>query len=275
MTDAVSTRLVTGEHRIYNTITHQTDAPSAARPSWDTEWITLATTKRPEHQTKPVADTGASDRLRAWFKQCEPTTVPSLDSVGDRQTSDMYGQDNQTSTRDIRAGAARQTYQTRDIPSIAFMDTFAGLTHDAAVEQLHHDIDAITHMGDKEVIGKLASRGLAGVAKRLRYLYDVTEEGEEDVKLDSLRGFATLMIKNRDMHLPQITVTDDGLIQAVWKHPRQGTLVMDFQESGDVEFTLLYGRWDQGTKRRKLSGELHPDQAILHVGHFVRDVMRT
>lgn len=130
-------------------------------------------------------------------------------------------------------------------------------------------------MDDKEVINELAANGLAGVAKRLTYLYDVTEEGEEDVKLDSLRGFATLMIKNQNMHLPQITVTDGGLIQAVWKHPRQGTLVMDFQESGDVEFTLLYGRWDQGTKRRSLSGELHPDQAMQHVGYFVHKTMRT
>ena len=107
------------------------------------------------------------------------------------------------------------------------------------------------------------------------YLYDVTEEDEEDIKLDSLRGFAAFMIKNRGMYPPQITVTDDGLIQAVWKHPRQGTLVMDFQESGDVKFTLLYGRWDQGTKRHKLSGELHPDQAMLHVGYFIHKIMGT
>lgn len=143
------------------------------------------------------------------------------------------------------------------------------------IRQPDSDIEDMARMDDKEVIAKLVASGLAGVAERLAYLYDVTEEDEGAIKLDSMRSFAALMIKNRDIHMPQITVTDDGLIQAVWKRPRQGTLVMDFQESGDVEFTLLYGRWDQGAKRHKLSGELHPDQAMLHVGHFMYDVMET
>lgn len=234
-----------------------------------------ATDERLRHRPESGVDTGVPDESQALFEQYVSTAVLSSDSVGDCQTLDMYGQDDQTSTRYVVADAARQTYRTRDIPSTVFVGALVGLTYGMAIRQLHRDIDAIAHMDDKDVIDKLAAKGLAGVAERLRYLYDVTEEDEENIKLDSLRGFATLVIKNRDMHLPQITVTDDGLIQAVWKRPRQGTLVMDFQESGDVEFTLLYGRWDQGTKRRKLSGELHPDQAMLHVGHFVRAVMRT
>ena len=202
-------------------------------------------------------------------------TTDSMDPAGDRQILNMYGQDDQTSTRGARVGDASQAYWTGHVSSTAFMGALVGLTGGMAFKKPHHDIEAITHMGDKEVIDKLSAWGLAGIAERLRYLYDVTGEDEEDIKLDSLRGFAILMIKNRDMHLPQITITDDGLIQAVWRHPRQGTLVMDFQESGDAEFTLLYGRWDQETKRRKLSGELHPDEVMLHVGHFVRDVMGT
>ena len=202
-------------------------------------------------------------------------TMPNTSILVDRQTLDMSGQDNQISTRNIWLDAARYTRQPRVISNMALIDTSLGWTHGMVVRQPHHDVEAITRMDDKEVIAKLAASGLAGVAERLAYLYDVTEEDEEAIKLDSLRGFAALMIKNRDIHLPQITITDDGLIQAVWKRQRQGTLVMDFQESGDVEFTLLYGRWDQGTKRHKLSGELHPDQAMLHVGHFVHDVMET
>ena len=227
-----------------------------------------ATSERLGYRTKSGVDTGVPDELRVSFEQYTSTAKIPSDSIGDSQTMDMYGQDYQTSTRHVVADAARLT---RDTSSTAF----GGLTYGMAARQLHRDIDAITHMDDKGVINELAARGLAGIAKRLEYLYDVTEEDEEDIKLDSLRGFATLVIKNRDMHLPQIAVTDDGLIQAVWKHPRQGTLVMDFQESGDVEFTLLYGMWDQGTKRRRLSGELHPDQAMLHVGHFVRAVIVT
>ena len=130
--------------------------------------------------------------------------------------------------------------------------------------------EAIASMDDKEVISELATRGLVDIAERLIHLYDVTEEDEEDIKLGSLRGFAIFMIKNQSIHMPQITITDDGLIQTVWKRPGRGTLVMDFQESDDVEFTLLYGKCDQETKRHNLSGMLHPDQAMLHVDHFVR-----
>ena len=231
-----------------------------------------ATGERLRHQIELRVDTDAPGRSRALREQYMSTAIPSPDSVGDRQTWGTYGQDDQTSTRDVGMDAARQTCRTRNTSSAAFM---SAPVYNRAARQLHRDIDAITHMDDKEIISELAARGLADIARRLKYLYDVTEKDEEDVKLDSLRGFATFMIKNRDMHLPQIMVTDDGLIQTVWKHPRLGTLVMNFQESGDVGFTLLYGRWDQGTKRRKLSGELHPDQAMLHVGHFVRPTMET
>lgn len=137
------------------------------------------------------------------------------------------------------------------------------------------DANTIADMDDAGVIDALKVYGLVAIADRLKYLYDVTEEDEEDVKLNSLRGFAVFVINNRNVHTPQITVTDDGLIQAVWKHPQQGTLVMDFQESGDIAFTLLYGRWDQRTKRHKLIGELPQGQAILHVKDFIYDVMRT
>ena len=168
-----------------------------------------------------------------------------------------YGQDDQMTMSDAM----------RWINTIKHTASIGDLEQDRTAEQLLHDMD------DEEVLNELTTRGLVDIAERLRYLYEVTEEDEEDIKLDSLRGFAIFMIKNPSMHLPQITITDDGLIQTVWKSHGRGTLVMDFQESGDVEFTLLYGRWDQESKRRKLSGELHPDQAIIHVGHFIYRIM--
>lgn len=247
-------------------------------------------------QTESRTDTDAFEVLLTSLKN----TMPNTSILVDRQSLDMSGWGNRTPTRDVGLGATHHTplpenapdttfinalstlksrplylIQPENAPDTTFIDAPVDWTYDMVVRQPHHDVEAITRMDDKEVIDKLVVSGFAGVAERLTYLYDVTEEDEEAIRLDSLRGFAALMIKNRGIHLPQITVTDDGLIQAVWKHPRQGTLVMDFQESGDVEFTLLYGRWDQGTKRRRLSGELHPDQAILHVDHFVRDVMET
>lgn len=242
------------------------------------------------------ADADVQDRVLKVLESITSAAILRQSSIGDCRTLIGYGQGGQTATSDAGMGAARHMRRIKDIPSIidvpsrgtahqtywanaiphtASMDEPGGLAHDMAAEQLFRDIEAIARMDDAGVLGELAAKGPAGVAERLRYLYDVTEDDEEDIKLDSLRGFAILMIKNPHIHLPQITATDDGLIQAVWRHSRQGTLVMNFQESGDIEFTLLYGRWDQGTKRRRLSGELHPDQAMLHVDHFVRHIMET
>lgn len=228
---------------------------------------------RSQTESRNYIDT--SKRLLLSLKDPAHDTIFNMPTLTDHQTLDMSGRDNRTPTHDAELGTPPYTLLPENAPSTTFIDAPVGWTYGMAIRQPHHDVEAILRMDDKEVIKKLKMSGLAGVAERLTYLYDVTEEDEEDIKLDSLRGFAALVIKNRGIHLPQITVTDDGLIQAVWRHSQQGTLVMNFQESGDVEFTLLYGRWDQGTKRRRLSGELPPDQVILHIDHFVRRIMET
>lgn len=209
-------------------------------------------------RTESGTGTDVPDMLRARLEQHKLAIVPiQPDALFDYQTLDTYWGSDQTSTRDVGMG-------TREY-----------LMHDIVPRQQHFDIETITRMDDTEIVNKLDAEGFVNFAERLRYLYDVTGEDEEDIKLDSLRGFATFAIKNRGMHPPQITITADGLIQAVWKHPQQGTLVMDFQESGDIAFTLLYGKWDQETKRRKLIGELPSDQAMLHVGDFVHKIRGT
>ena len=225
-------------------------------------------------RTEPGVDTDVPDMLRAWLGQQHKLSIVPIqpDTVFDYQAQGTYRRNDQTSTHDVGMDTARTMYQTHSTSS---MDTHRYLMHDRVLGQQHFDIEISTRMDDAEIINKLDAEGFVNFAERLRYLYDVTGEDEEGIKLDSLRGFATFAIKNRGMHPPQITITADGLIQAVWKHPRQGTLVMDFQESGDIAFTLLYGRWDQETKRRKLIGELPSDQAMRHVGDFMRKIRGT
>ena len=106
----------------------------------------------------------------------------------------------------------------------------------------------------------LTANGFADVAVRLQYLHDVTEPDEEAIKPDSVSSFAKFIMANRDLQRPQITVTVDGFIQAVWRQP-QGTLIMNFRDSGDVSFTLL-GKGGPETMRRKVSGKLSPDQTM-------------
>lgn len=145
-------------------------------------------------------------------------------------------------------------------------------THVASFPSFRLDVRILANMDDEAVISKMGEEGFVHIANRLKYLYDVTEEDEEAIKLGSLRNFAKFIMINRNLISPQITVTVNGLIQAVWRQP-QGTLVMNFQESGDIAFTLLFGKGGQGTRRRKLIGELPPDQVMQHVGGFMSGLM--
>ncbi|MYB46981.1 MAG: hypothetical protein F4X71_04495 [Cenarchaeum sp. SB0662_bin_33] len=211
--------------------------------------------------------------LQASLKQDMPTPPFRPVTLINPQTPDMLGLRDQVPARDNRT-TAHFTY-TMDTHNIPLTGRLEYLQSVMAYKQQFLDANTIAVMGDTEVIDALEGHGLVAIANRLKYLYGITEEDEEDVKLNSLRGFAVFVIKNRNVHTPQITITDDGLIQAVWKHPQQGTLVMDFHESGDIAFTLLYGRWDQETERYKLIGELPQDQAILHVKDFIYNSIRT
>ncbi len=226
-------------------------------------------------RTKSRVHMDVSGALQAPLEQDMPTIVFSPpDTIADFSISDMSKLRDQRSTHDVRMVTPYTPYRTDDVPKTSLIGELEHLLSGMVFKQQFLDTNTIADMDNAGVINELREYGFVGIANRLTYLYNVTEEDEEDIKLDSLRGFATFVIKSRDMYPPQITVTDDGLIQAVWKHQQQGTLVMDFQESGDIAFTLLYGRWDQGTKRRKLIGELPPDQAMRHVGSFVYSVMR-
>lgn len=219
-------------------------------------------------------ETNMPDKLQASLKQDMSASPFRQVDIINPQTPHMLGLRDQVPARDT--GTATTYFpDSAYILNMPFTGGPEHLQSGMAYKQQFLDANTIAVMGDAEVIDALEGYGLVAIADRLKYLYDVTEEDEEDVKLNSLRGFAVFIINNRNVHTPQITVTDDGLIQAVWKHPQQGTLVMDFQESDDIAFTLLYGRWDQRTKRHKLIGELPQDQAMLHVKDFIYDVMRT
>lgn len=74
--------------------------------------------------------------VRLWASppgQFVPSTVLTTPAVGECQTLDMCGQDNQASTRDAGLDAARYIRQTRDVPNRVFIDAPVGLTHDMGV----------------------------------------------------------------------------------------------------------------------------------------------
>lgn len=122
-----------------------------------------------------------------------------------------------------------------------------------------------------DVIDVLNFLKFADVARRLVYLHKVAEEEGEVIELQSLRNFATFVVREW-LPAPQIGINLDGLIQAVWRPPRFGTLVMNFLKSGDIMFTGLYSQEAPGSRRRKISGVLPPHLVMQHIGDFVLEM---
>ena len=122
--------------------------------------------------------------------------------------------------------------------------------------------------GANDVINALSSLGFAGVADRLAYLYRVSEDEGKPIMIQSLQNFAIFMVSER-LPRPRIGVNPDGLVQAVWKLLDYGTLLMNFLESGDIAFTVLYSQQESKTRRQKISGELPPYRVMWHIDDFV------
>ena len=121
----------------------------------------------------------------------------------------------------------------------------------------------------KWLIGLVEEDGFGDMAKRLTHLHDVTEEDEESISVESLDKFVTFATTHHDMHPSDISITNDGLVEALWKRSRFGTLVADFQESGDVRFNVLYGHVGQKTKRHTLGGDVPNDVFLKHLKDFL------
>lgn len=127
----------------------------------------------------------------------------------------------------------------------------------------------------EDVIRTLDSLGFNEIAERLTYLQKVVEEeggeGGEPIEFQSLKNFGIFIVRKQGLPMPQIGITLEGFIHAVWDPPGVGTLVMNFLKSGDIEFTGLYRQHAPKSRRRRISGELPPDLVM----RYLRDFMRT
>lgn len=128
----------------------------------------------------------------------------------------------------------------------------------------------------EDIINALRSPDLIEIAERLRYLQEVVEEDEENdpIEFQSLRNFGKFTLRER-LPTPQIGITLKGLVQAVWRLPHFGTLVMNFQKSGDITFSVLYNQRTPEGRRRKVSGELPSHRVMLCISDFVRELTAT
>lgn len=125
----------------------------------------------------------------------------------------------------------------------------------------------------EEIINILNFHDFSEIAERLRYLQKVVEEDEdnENIKLQSLQNFGMFTLHSQ-LPSPQIGVTLKGLVQAVWRLPHFGSLVINFQKSSDVTFSVLYNQRTQEGRRRKISGEMPLDRVMVCISDFVREL---
>ena len=128
----------------------------------------------------------------------------------------------------------------------------------------------------ENVINSLHSSNLIEIAERLRYLQSVVEEDEENdpIELQSLQNFGKFALRER-LPTPQIGITLKGLVQAVWRLPYFGTLVMNFQKDDDVTFSVLYNQRTLEGRRRKVSGDLPPHRVMLCISDFAHELTAT
>ena len=121
-----------------------------------------------------------------------------------------------------------------------------------------------------DIIDALNYSDLSKIAARLKYLCEAVKEEGDIINFQSLRNFG-MFAMSRWLPRPEIVIDPDGRVEAVWRSPRAGTLTMDFEESGDITFTILYHDSAPGGGRiRRISGELPPDRAMKCIDDFVR-----
>ena len=125
----------------------------------------------------------------------------------------------------------------------------------------------------EEVIGALAFLGFTDVAERLVYLHKIAKEEDESIILESLQGFALFMVREHKLPHPEIGITSDGFIQAVWRKPKYGTLAMNFLPSGDVMFAIVSCQQIPEVRMYRVNGVQPPHRVMYHVGKFIDGLM--
>ena len=130
-----------------------------------------------------------------------------------------------------------------------------------------HIESAGTH---EEIIAVLKSFGRDAIADRLNYLHQLVEDepDEPSMALESLRAMALFLMSERQLAVPQIGITPDGLAQIEWRFPTNGILAMEFLSSGLIRFAAISAPAQRGVERLSVNGTLHKDAALGAVRPF-------
>ena len=126
---------------------------------------------------------------------------------------------------------------------------------------------ASTH---EEVIAVLRMFGLDSIADRLGYLRSLVydDPDEPPIDLESLRAMALFIMSERQLPLPRIAVSPDGMIQIEWRPGDSGIIAMNFLPSGLIRFAAISSTDACEGDRLRVSGTLPKDAAMEAVQPF-------
>ena len=128
--------------------------------------------------------------------------------------------------------------------------------------------NASTH---EEVIAALRMFGLDPIADRLGYLRSLVHDdpNEPAIEIESLRAMALFIMSERQLPLPRIAVSPDGLIQIEWRPEDSGILAMKFLLDGKIQFAGIGEKAPESVERARISGTLEKDDMMRALHLFV------
>ena len=124
-----------------------------------------------------------------------------------------------------------------------------------------------------EVIYMAKRAGLAKVADRIEYLYNLPRDNNDDpMNPDSARSLVSFLMKHhRELPIPGITVNPEGHVHGSWKFTKNSNADAWFLPSGDVRFAYASRDTDTGFFRARERGTITPDDMFKKVTAFVND----
>jgi len=126
----------------------------------------------------------------------------------------------------------------------------------------------------QEIIGYLENLVIpyAGkLAERLRYLYEVREEElpeEQPLSPDSMFSFYLFMKQNPNPAYPQVTLTYEGDIHAVWRKSENQLLAIDFVGKSDIRYVLFAPNRKRPGRFVRVSAQTTRDHLLEEITHY-------
>ena len=127
-----------------------------------------------------------------------------------------------------------------------------------------------------DALATLAQNGLTRVANRIAYLAGLHADDptEPTVNLDSLKHLLDVLLRNRALNDPRLTLTDDGYMHAEWPTRQGGRIVMTFLPSGLADYAAISEKATFGSEIKRVNGRHFIEEAIRAVSWFATSIVR-